>query len=71
MPGCNEVIEGDAEVLAALRDRVRRRGESKRFAHEAGLSAGAISQIARGYRPPSESVARALGFRKISRWVRA
>lgn len=70
MPGSTTPIEGDTEVLAALRARVARRGESKRFAHEAGISTRTVSQIASGYRRPSESVARALGFRRVTLWQR-
>ena len=61
---------GADQVVAELRRRLRPRGTSKRVAHELGVSTGSISQIASGYRLPSERVAKGLGFRKLVVWVR-
>jgi transcriptional regulator with XRE-family HTH domain len=69
--GARKVIYGDDDlVLAELRLRVRERGAARQLAEEAGVSAAAVSQVIRGHRPPPESLARVLGFRKVVRWER-
>jgi hypothetical protein len=59
---------GADRVRNALRQQPR--GWTKRTAHQAGVSTGAISQVRRGYRQPSESVAAAVGYRKVILWIR-
>lgn len=59
---------GADRIVADLRRKPR--GWTKRTAHTAGVSPGAISQVRRGYRQPSDSVAAAVGYRKIILWIR-
>lgn len=59
---------GAGQVVAALRRQPR--GTAKRTAFAAGISASAISQVRRGYRAPSESVAASVGYRKVILWIR-
>lgn len=59
---------GAQRIVADLRKQ--KRGTSKRLAYAAGISTGAVSQVRRGYRMPSESVAASVGYRKIILWIR-
>ena len=59
---------GAQRIVAALRRQPR--GSGKRTAHTAGVSPAAVSQVRRGYRMPSESIANAVGYRKIILWIR-
>ena len=59
---------GAGRIIAALRKMPR--GSSKRLAFRAGVSTSQISQVRRGYYPPTEKVAAAVGYRKVILWIR-
>lgn len=63
-------IEGEDQLLAALRARTPARGHAKRFAHELGVSAPFLSRVLHGVARTTPAMAKVLGFRKIVRWER-
>ena len=64
------IADNNEEVVAALRARTLGRGEAKRFAHELGVTPQMLSQVLNGQKTPPESMAKALGFRRVVRWER-
>ena len=63
----NQVAENEAEVLAALRKRLERRGAARELADLLGASESYISQIRQRKTIPPK-VAYALGYRRVVRW---
>ena len=60
----------DDEVVAEMRRRLAPWGEVGRVAVEYGLSVGHLKSIKYGERPPTETVARIFGFRRVVYWER-
>lgn len=54
----------DAAVLAALRTAVQKSGSPTAFARRAGVSAGYVIDIQRGFRPAGPKILAALGLKK-------
>lgn len=69
-PFHRSAVEGEAEVLLALQARLVGRGAARRLAKDLGVSEPYISSIKNGTRAMPPKVARALGFRRRSRWER-
>lgn len=57
------VIEGERDVMAAVRARLRRRGGAEALARTAGASPAFICNVRLGRRRISPRLAEALGFR--------
>lgn len=60
---------GEAAVVRALKRRTAKRGTSKGFAYELGISESRLSHMRRRRTPMTEKVAESLGY--MLAWVRA
>lgn len=66
---CQKRAAGEAAVVRALKNRTKRRGTSKQFAYEIGISECRLSHMRRRRTPMTEKVAHSLGY--MLAWVRA
>ncbi len=59
----------EQEFLEKLREATKADGSIGKFAARTGLSPTYVSDILRGVRPPSDSVAQALGYEKAPFYI--
>jgi hypothetical protein len=63
MPLPSELLT-EEEMIFELHQRVRRRGDQKRVAHELGVGQGSLSNLLTAGRAPGKELAAALGYRR-------
>jgi hypothetical protein len=59
----------DLEVMALLRQEVKRAGTQAAWARRTGVSTALVNDVLRGNRGPGPAILRGLGLRKVVRYV--